>query len=169
MTWPQVEAFANLLGEPVDVVAGRLRNDASLIPSAAAAATARLGRQSSGKTMMATGFMLFGFGLTLSFGAFLTTAHGWCDDPRQCQNSPMNAEAKTIDVVGLVTAAIGLALAVPGIVRTARPSDIEAEAVDRYQRSQSGQPSASPPGDAHSLSGGSGGKALSLSLWSFAF
>jgi hypothetical protein len=169
ITRSQTDAFADLLGEPVEDVAWRLRYEPSLIPLAAAAADARLARQNSGKQMMTGGFILFGFGMTLSLGALMSTmpALGTCDDP--CQASPMSAKAKAIDVVGLVTAALGLALAIPGIVVMARQTDIETEAVNSYQLTESDAPPKYSPVSSHSLPVGSGGKALSFSLWSFTF
>ena len=79
------------------------------------------------------------------------------------------AKAEAIAVGGLVTAGLGLALAIPGIVRMARQTEVETQAVERYQRSQSSPPPIFPTGNARPLSGGSGGKSLCLSLLSFTF
>jgi hypothetical protein len=176
MTRSQADAFADLLGEPVEDVAWRLHNEPRLIPLAAAAADARLTRQNFGKQMMTGGFMLFGLGMTVALGAVMSTmpAPGTCDDSDPCQPSPMSAKANAIGVVGLVTAALGLALAIPGIVVMARQTDIETEAVSRYQSTERDAPPTYSPVSPRSLPVGSlpvgsGGKAMSFSLWSFTF
>ena len=109
--------------------------------------------------------MLFGLGMTLNLGALMSTMPA--DDPSQ--SLPMSSKAEVISVVGLVTAAIGLALAIPGIVAMARQTDIETEAVNRYQSTESDAPPRYSPVSPRSLSVGSGGKNLSFSLLSFTF
>jgi hypothetical protein len=168
-----VDAFAELLGEPSEEVLRHLIHDPDLVPVAAEAADVRLRRKGSGKAMTTAGFVFVGLGLTLSIvTALLSTmpAPGTCDSAHgECQDQPMGAKAEAIAVGGLVTAGLGLALAIPGIVRMARQTEVETQAVERYQRSQSSPPPIFPTGNARPLSGGSGGKSLCLSLLSFTF
>jgi hypothetical protein len=62
-----------------------------------------------------------------------------------------------------------LAIGVPGIVRMAKQTEVETEAVDRYQYTGAGRQPIFPPGYSSALPGGARAKALNLSLLSFKF
>ena len=167
----QVNAFAELLGEPVDSVTERLHLDQSLIPVAVAAAEARLSRRSSGKWMMVGGFSLVGIGGGAVIYAFLHDLGKnirWCDQGDPCTKPPMSSQDKTFMVVGVVASVVGWALAIPGIVMVARQTDIENEAVNRYRPSYSDPPPIFSAENSRPSFGGPGGT-LSLSLLSFTF
>jgi hypothetical protein len=80
-----------------------------------------------------------------------------------------DASSPTVEAVCLISAGLGLVIAAYGIIRVAAQTDLETEAVGRYQGPPSASPLVSPPGISRALSGGAGGKALSVSLWSLTF
>jgi hypothetical protein len=64
---------------------------------------------------------------------------------------------------------VGLALAIPGLIKLSRQSKIETEAVRRYQLSQSGHASIRPPESSRPLSAMVPGKTVGLPLLSLSF
>jgi hypothetical protein len=134
----QIEAFASLVDEPVGAVAERLRREPSLIPIATEAADARLGRKKTGKWLMVGGFSLYGLGGGIAvYGIlhYLGGSHSWCADGGSCTQTSMSTQDRALAIGGLVAAGVGLLLAIPGIVVSARQSDVEAAALSRYERS----------------------------------
>ncbi len=128
----RLQAFADLVGEPLDIVALRLYQDPNLIGPAVAAADARLARKRSGKWMAVSGFTLHAFGTILVWYALLETSGPVF--PEGDQRPPVSSTDKAIGIGGLVAAVVGLALAIPGVIRIARESKTETEAIERYTR-----------------------------------
>jgi hypothetical protein len=170
LTRLQVDAFAELLGEPKEVVWQRLLADPGLVPFAAAAADTRMERKSSGKTMTIVGFTILGVGLITGYLIILSGISDSmnCDFDSSCSQSN-DGRITTGFVIGLVSTGVGLAIGVPGIVRMAKQTEVETEAVDRYQYTGAGRQPIFPPGYSSALPGGARAKALNLSLLSFKF
>ncbi len=166
ITPAQVEAFAELLGEPEGKVEQRLLWDPSLASLAVAAVDARVARKSAGRTMMICGFTLLGAGATVGVVVALSGPLLCFDDACQRQKDERNRAGETIILASL---GIGLLVAIPGIIKMASQTDSEAQAVNRYQDSEPGRPPIFPPGNSRALSTGSAGTPLTLSLWSFTF
>jgi hypothetical protein len=166
ITPSQVDAFAELSGEPRERVEQRLLWDPGLVPLVAAAVDARLARKSQGKVMTIGGFTLLGVGV---LAGFLVALSG----PLICWDAECQREADSRshsgEAVALASVGVGLALGIPGIVMLARQSEAEDKAVDRYQLFGAGPPTAFPSGNFRALSTGSAAKAFSLSLCSFVF
>lgn len=166
ITAAQVEAFAELLGEPEGKVEQRLLWDPGLAPLAVAAINARVARKSAGRTMMICGFTLLGAGATVGVVVALSGPLLCFDDACQRRKDESNRAGETIILASL---GIGLLVAIPGIIKTASQTDSEVQAMNRYQTSEPGRPPILPPGNSHALSTGAAGTPLSLSLWSFTF
>jgi hypothetical protein len=167
----QIEAFANLVDEPINVVAKRLRQDPTLIPVAVAAAQTRLSRKTAGKWMMVGGFSLSGLGSAAMFYAFLNDLGKqelWCEN-NSCPKTPMSSEDQGIMVGGLVAAGIGLALAIPGIVMVARQTEIETEAVSRFSQPKEGYESPFPQESARKIPSGWAARTISIPLLALTF
>jgi hypothetical protein len=170
LTRLQVDAFAELLGEPKEVVWQRLLADPGLVPFAAAAADTRMERKSSGKTMTIVGFTILGVGLVAGYLIILSGISDSmnCGFDTSC-NPNNDGRITTGFVIGLVSTGVGLAIGVPGIVRMAKQTEVETEAVDRYQYTGAGRQPVFPPGYSSALPGSASRKALNLSLLSFKF
>jgi hypothetical protein len=166
ITAAQVEAFAELLGEPEGKVEQRLLWDPGLASLAVAAVEARAARKKTGKTMMICGFTLLGAGATVGVLVALSGPMICFDEACQRRRDESDHASETII---LASVGLGLLLAVPGIIKMAAKSDSEAHAVNRYQDSEPIRPPILPPGNSRALSAGSAGTPLSLSLWSFTF
>jgi hypothetical protein len=168
LSFHQIEAFAGLVDEPVGAVADRLRCEPSLVPIAAEAADSRLRRKKIGKWMMVGGFSLYGLGGGIAvYGIlhYLGGSHSWCVDG-SCTQTSMSTQDRAFAIGGPVTAGVGLLLAIPGIVVSARQSAVEAAALSRYE--QSNRPY-EPPSLSHRIPRpGSAGDA-SVPLLAFSF
>jgi hypothetical protein len=117
---------------------------------------------------MILGFTVAGLGATVGVLGVLMSGPGYPgESPRPNEQSTRGHS--TTDVIGLVLVGLGLATATYGFIKVAAQTDIETEAVNRYYGSETGPPPASPAGNSLSLSVGSVGKTLSLSLLSFSF
>jgi hypothetical protein len=157
ITAEQFDAFVALLGEPEDSVMRRLRHDPGLVPLAAAAADARRGRQRTGRNLMITGFTTAGLGATVALLGVLMATPGYPgESPRPGEKSTQSH--LTTDFVGLVLVGLGSVTAIYGIGKVATLTDLETEAVNRYQGSPSASPLVFPSGSSRALSGGAGGK-----------
>ncbi len=112
------------------------------------------------------GFTLLGAGVV---AGFLVALSG----PLICWDAACQREADSRSHAGeavmLASAGIGLALGIPGIVMLARQSEAEDKAVDRYQLSGAGAPTAFPSGNLRALSARTAAKTFSFSLYSFVF
>jgi len=128
----QLEALAALVGETTSTVAQRIATDPSLVPLAAKAADARMQRKHTGKVLTIAGFTIFGVGTVIGFEMIVSSLRS-----SNCQSG--NGGCGTGGnhglpglAVALVSEAIGLAMAIPGIVKLARQSEAETEASERY-------------------------------------
>jgi hypothetical protein len=129
----QVDAFAALVGESTSTVAQRIATDPSLVPFAAKAADARMRRKHIGKVLTITGFTILGVGSVIGLELIISNVGSSIN----CPEAPTacNPSGYTVLpglVVALVSEAIGLAVAIPGIVKMASQSEAETEALARY-------------------------------------
>jgi hypothetical protein len=168
ITGEQVETFANLMGETEESVARRLRRDPGLVPFVAAAADARRARQRTGRNLMILGFSTVGLGGTVGLLGNILSGPGYPgESPRPNEKSTQSHF--TTDVIGVFLVGLGLITATYGIVKVAAQTDLETEAVGRYQGSPSAGPPIFSPGISRALSVDSRGSTFSLSLGSFTF
>src|ERR1019366_2910807 len=129
----QLDSFAALVGEETSTVAQRIAADPSLVPFAAKAADARMRRKHTGKLLTITGFTIFGVGTAIGLEVIISGSR-----PVNCPNSTTNGcdsggnVAQVGLAIALVSEAVGLALAIPGIVKMASQSEAETEASARY-------------------------------------
>ena len=165
ITPAQLDAFADLVDRTTGEVQLRLIREPGLAPLVKAAADARMARKRLGNDLTIAGVSIFGAGAIAGLGVFLTT--GLCFDAA-CQGD-VDQSNHTAEIIVLVAAGTGLALAVPGIVEMARHTDIETEAAERYQGPVIGLPLVLPPAESPAHSTGPSGKSLSLPLLSLTF
>jgi len=139
LTLDQVESFGVVVGETEAEVAETLFRHPEVIPVAAQAVEARTERKHTGKVLTVAGFLALGAGLT---AAVLVMFSGpiICFD-EECSHRQHEAQTNA-EGIAIVGAALGLALAVPGFVKSAKDSDAEREAVRRYRAVK---PDAAPP------------------------
>jgi hypothetical protein len=128
----QLDAFAALVGESTNTVAQRIATDPSLLPLAAKAADARMRRKHTGKVLTIAGFTIFGVGTAIGFEIMVASLR-----PSNCPTPATNCGTGGNHglpglVVALVSETIGLAMAIPGIVKMASQSEAETEASARY-------------------------------------
>jgi hypothetical protein len=140
LTAIQLEKFAELIGEPQFAVSRNLQADPRLIPYAAAAADVRVERKSTGKIMTIVGFSILGVGAIAGYVIMLegiTQGLNCGDGYYDTCNNTNSDTALTGLLVAVVSVGIGLGIGIPGIVKMARQSEEETEAVNRYQDSVS--------------------------------
>lgn len=166
ITPAQLDAFADLVDGTTGEVQLRLIREPGLAPLVKAAADARMARKRLGKDLTIAGVSILGAGAIAGLGVVLMTG-AICFDAA-CQSN-VDQGTHIAEIIVLVAAGIGLALAVPGIVEMARHTDIETEAAERYQGPVSGLPLVLPPAESPAHSTGPSGKSLSLPLLSFTF
>jgi hypothetical protein len=129
----QLDAFAALVGESTSTVAWRIATDPSLVPLAAKAADARMQRKHTGKVLTIAGFTIFGVGTAIGFEMIVSSLGSYnCPSPANNCGAGGKDAARAGLAVALVSKAIGLAMAIPGIVKMASQSEAETEASDRY-------------------------------------
>jgi hypothetical protein len=149
----QLDAFAALVGESTSTVARRIATDPSLVPLAAEAADARMRRKHTGKVLTITGFVIFGVGTAIGFELIVAGLR-----PTNCPSGGCSTGAHPARFglgVAVVSEAIGLAIAIPGIVKMASQSETETEASARYHLSAAGSSdSTSSAWPTQSLNGG---------------
>jgi hypothetical protein len=127
-----LEAFTALVGESTSTVAQRIATDPSLVPLAAKAADARMQRKHTGKVLTIAGFTIFGVGTAIGFEIIVSSLRPYNCPSGGCATDPGKNAARAGLVVALVSEAIGLAMAIPGIVKMASQSEAETEASARY-------------------------------------
>ena len=125
-------------------VRGPLAIDPRLVPFAAEAADARMRRKHTGKLLMITGFTIFGVGSVIGLELIIDSLGSYNCPSGGCGD--LGHPGLPGLVVALVSEAIGLAVAIPGIVKMASQSEAETEAAARYPAATSdGSPSSLPP------------------------
>jgi len=136
LTAEQFDAFVQLIGEPKPVVWQHLQMDPGLVPLAATAADERMSRKSSGKIRTIVGFSIFGVGLAAGYLIMLSSFSDSvnCDysGSSSCGND-ISGHLWTAVLVWAASAGVGLGIGIPGIISMARQSEVETNAVDRYQ------------------------------------
>lgn len=126
----QLDAFAALVGESTSTVAQRLSADPGLVPLAAKAANARIQRKHTGKVLTIAGFTIFGLGTAIGFEIMVSSLRSYNCPSNGCPTTGNHGLPGLI--VMLVSDTVGLAMAVPGIVKLASQSEVETEASARY-------------------------------------
>ena len=129
LTAIQLEKFAELIGEPQFVVSRNLQAD-----------PVRVERKSTGKIMTIVGFSILGVGAIAGYVIMLegiTQGLNCGDGYYDTCNNTNSDTALTGLLVAVVSVGIGLGIGIPGIVKMARQSEEETEAVNRYQDSVS--------------------------------
>lgn len=133
MTAEQLEAFAQLVGEPLPAVLGRLQLDPGLLPLAVDAAKERVRRKRSGKWRVAVGFGMVGLGAPVGYIVKESSRSMACDArPDTCDRERGTRQSTGI-IIAVVSAAVGLGIGIPGLVRMGKQSEAEYVAVNRYQ------------------------------------
>lgn len=125
----QLESFADLTGDSTRAVAYRLSREPQLVPLAASAADARRSRRSSGKVMAVTGFVILGVGDIIGTAIIVTTP-GYPEVESGHEKRILLGAG-----IGVVALAIGLGLAIPGLIRMARETEVETRARESYRPS----------------------------------
>jgi hypothetical protein len=173
LTQPQLDAFAQLTGDESEVVLRRLSGNPGLIPWAAAAADARIARRSSGSAMVIGGYTVFGLGVIIGGVLLLSGLTPSSDCPWEggsdCQSSGNDGTVHAGLAIIALSAVIGPALAIPGHVKVARTTQVEADALDRYEDSARVLAPSAPPSEVRSVRGRSTSKSLVLPLLSISF
>jgi hypothetical protein len=119
-----------MVGDSDYVVAQVLAYHPDLVPAALGATTARSGRKRSGKSLIIAGFSVLGAGLVGGFLVALSAPLICFDEAcKERQQTASNAGG----VIAIGGAALGLALALPGFIKSARESDTEVEAIHQYR------------------------------------
>jgi uncharacterized membrane protein YedE/YeeE len=96
--------------------------------------------------------------------------HFYCDGiGNPCSATPMTSQDQMLIYGGLLAVGVGLAIAIPGIVMAARQTDIETEAVTRYEHANGIYETPYPPEGARTPSSGPGAPVISISLLAFSF
>jgi hypothetical protein len=126
LTPEQLDAFSDLTGDGQRKVAYRLSQNPNLVPLAASAADARTSRKTTGKVMAIVGFTILGVGEITSTYIFVTTP-GYPKIESGHDNRILLSAG-----IALGSIAVGLALAIPGLMKMARPSEVEDQALDAY-------------------------------------
>ena len=142
----QLDAFAALVGESTSTVAQRISTDPSLMPLAAKAADTRMQRKHTGKVLTIAGFTIFGLGTAIGFEMIVGSTRSYNCPSNGCPAGGNRGLPGL--VVALVSETIGLAMAIPGIVKMASQSEAETEAAARYPppaATSDGSPSSLPP------------------------
>ena len=128
LTPAQLDGFAELTGEGQRAVAYRLSTNPKLVPLAAAAADARASRRSTGKIMAIVGFTILGVGDIVGTYIIMSTP-GYPNVKSEDQGRVYRGLG-----IGVLSLAAGLALAIPGLIKMASPSEVEQRALDAYSQ-----------------------------------
>jgi len=140
LTPEQLQAFSALTGDTPGQVSLRLTMDPRLKPIAASAADARMSRRGAGKVMAIVGFTILGVGDIVG-SIIMVTTPGY-------PNIESGHEGRFFVgvAVAVVSLGVGLGLAIPGLVKMARPGDEENRALDSYTSGPRQAPApAAPP------------------------
>jgi hypothetical protein len=124
----QLDAFAEVVSDSESAVRQRLVARPDLVSPARAAAEARLHRKHIGKVLLISGITTQVVGTAIGFSLLprpYNCPEGGCGDTA-------NGGLAALVVIGLANA-VGLGLAIPGIVKLASESDAEATAAKAYR------------------------------------
>jgi len=156
LTPQQLESFSDLTGDAKRTIQHRLSTNPRVVPLAAAAADARASRRTTGKVMAIVGFTILGVGDIAGTYIIVST-------PGYPNVKSENQDRMYLGVgVGVLSLAVGLALAIPGLVKMASPSEVEQRALDAYSPGwQDVSFRFSPPQVL--------GKTLTTPVWSYTF
>jgi cell division septation protein DedD len=162
LTDEQIQRFSDITGDEESVVRMRLSSNPRLVPLAAAAADARAKRKSTGKILTITGGALLAVGFVVGVALIVASPEYATNNTNYDSNNQPSNEAMAGTLVMLGGAAVGLALGIPGVLKLARFSDEEREAVDAYSPNARDLGLQSPP---HRMIG----KTVAIRLWSVTF
>jgi hypothetical protein len=157
-----LQEFAKLVGDPESVISQHLLTNPGLAPYAAAAADARMKRRSTGVTLTVGGFSLLGAGVIAGSIVYLSGRNSSTCEGDVCESSSSGSLIGL--AVATASAVVGLAFAVPGLVKLFSQSETETAAAERYKSSR-----ALPPAIPTSSSARSQGKLVSVPLFTSAF
>jgi hypothetical protein len=158
LTGEQIAAFADMVNDPENTVAARLRADPHLASMAAGAVEAREHRKHSGVGLMVSGIIVLAVTDVLGSALVLTTpGYPGIDGT----NAGQFAAGLAIALVG---DAVGLSLAIPGIVKLSAKTDDEKLAIDAYVTGDAPPATPRPPVPITGTTGGIRLPLLSLSF-----
>ena len=126
LTPEQLDSFSELTGDGQRAVAYRLSQNPNLVPLAASAADARTSRRLTGKIMAIVGFTILGVG-EITGTYLLVTTPGYPKIESGHENRVFLSAG-----IALGSLAVGLALAIPGLIKMARTTEVENQALDAY-------------------------------------
>jgi hypothetical protein len=161
LTPQQLESFSELTGDGQNLVFRRLSTNPGMVSLAAAAADARSSRRSSGKAMAIIGFTILGIG-DIAASYILLTTPGYPKIESGHENRIFLSAG-----IALGSIAVGLALAIPGLIKMARQTKVEDRAMDAYSPGWRDVSLLSAPTSApqvHVL-----GKTVTTPVWAFTF
>jgi hypothetical protein len=132
--------MVQLFSAPGEEVMQRLWLDPGLAPLALEAAERARTRKRNGKVMTILGWTTAGLGLTTLAMSFMPTGFTMsCGDGCQTtENRPAGMDK--VRGIAIFSFALGLGVAIPGMAAMARTSDIEKQAIRRYQQLGPGLP-----------------------------
>lgn len=155
-----------MVGDDPNVVAQILAFHPDLIPAAVAATKARTDRRRVGTALIVSGFSALGVGLIGGLLEALSAPLLCFDDACRERQSHAESAGKTIAIAG---AAAGMALAIPGFIRSAVASSAETDAIRKY-RQWNPERLLPPPREPPRYSGpGSAPRSVNLPLLSLTF
>jgi hypothetical protein len=172
LTREQLNAFADVVGDSIDIVSLRLLSDPGMLPLAAAATEARMQRQRRGRRMAILGFTGFGVGAAAGILGGIVLSNYDSSKCTQDDESGCNfggVIGLELIVIGVVLGVGGLIVGVIGTNKLTEPSEAESKVLERYDPLKASRPPATPPSYSFVRPMGSVGKPLSLPLLSFTF
>jgi len=134
------------------------------MPLAVSAATERIRRKRSGKIRAVVGFSIFGAGLIAGYVVKESSRTMSCSAQPDICDSDRGTRSGLGIFIGVVAAAVGLGIGIPGLVRMGKQSEAEYDALNRYL-----EPAQPPPLQKPASAVGSGRLTVSLPLFSISF
>ena len=126
--------MADLFSASREEVMRHLILDPGLAPLALEAAAKSKQREHTGAAMTAIGWTLVGVGLTVAAAALMPQGFTMsCGDGCETTENKVDGQGKIVGV-SFGAAVLGLAVAVPGMTMLRKTSDIENQAISRYQQ-----------------------------------
>jgi len=169
ITAAQLEAIAELFSAPREEVRQRLQLDPELVVLALEAARRGKEREQRGKVMTGLGWTLVGVGLSVAVGILMNPSFSMsCGDGCQTTKNKVAGE-DTFLAVAFGWVALGLGVAIPGMFVLRQTSDIENQAVLRYQLLDPERSRTPPRPIANAVFHVSTGRSFQFPLLSFRF